>query len=75
MACKKEFYENASAGVHIFMDFFNEETNSNMEIIRPIICKRIKFELKHHKGPVKPDYYKEGIPQLWRCTQCKEEIT
>ena len=74
MICKQIFEKHSQEGLDIFMDFFERETNKNMQLIRTIIKKNLKFELQYHKGPIAPEFYTDGIPQQWRCTYCGEPI-
>lgn len=75
MNCEYEFNNNTEKGLNIFMDFFEKKTNRNIELIRPLIRNKIKFEIKYHSGPIKPEYYFNGIPQVWKCIRCGATIT
>jgi len=75
MDCKNVFYSNAEVGVNTFMKYICYKTGRNLEIIKPIIKDKIIFKPQDHRGAIKPSYYCDGIPQVWICTKCREEIT
>ena len=75
MNCEKVFYSNADTAINTFMGIICHKTNRNLEIIKPIIKEHLIFKIEDHGGAIKPSYYCDGIPQVWICTKCREEIT
>lgn len=71
MTCRQHFWKNSVMSLQLFQKHFESVTSTSFGEIKDIILKKMEFEARDHKGPIRPIYYTNGLPSLmWRCTSC-----